>query len=133
MYNITASIVNERNDLYMMTKQIVFTAPCKAELLEVEYLAPKENEVMVELIYSAISSGTEKANFVGMRNSINAAEDEEAVFPRTVGYSAAGCVSEIGSGVTDIKVGDRVVVYWGKHKKNITISRLQLRYCRGTF
>ena len=104
-------------------KQIIFTKPYVAELLDAECLPPKEYEVTVSLEYSAISSGTEKANLIGMRNGTNVSEDEEAVFPRTVGYSAAGIVSEIGSGVTDIRVGDRVVVYWGKHKKNITVSR----------
>ena len=107
----------------MTTKQIVFTKPCVAELLEVECLPPKENEVTVSLEYSAISAGTEKANFVGDRNGIKVAENAEAVFPRTVGYSAAGVVTEVGSGVSDIAVGDRVVVYWGKHKKNITVKR----------
>ena len=107
----------------MLTKQIVFTKPYVAELLEVECLPPRENEVTVRLEYSAISSGTEKANFIGLRNGTNAAEDEEAVFPRTVGYSAAGVVTEIGSDVTDIQVGDRVVVYWGKHKKDITVNK----------
>ena len=107
----------------MKTKQIVFTKPYVAELLDAECLPPKEHEVTVSLEYSAISSGTEKANLIGMRNGTHISEDEEAVFPRTVGYSAAGIVSEIGSGVTDICVGDRVIVYWGKHKKNITVSR----------
>ncbi len=107
----------------MKTKQIVFTNPQTAELLEVDCFPPKENEVTVALEYSAISTGTEKANFVGERNGINVAENAEAVFPRTVGYSAAGVVTEIGSGVNDIAVGDRVVVYWGKHKKNITVKR----------
>ena len=107
----------------MTTKQIVFTKPCVAELIDVECLPPKANEVTVALEYSAISAGTEKANFVGDRNGINVAENAEAVFPRTVGYSAAGVVTEVGSGVTDIAVGDRVVVYWGKHKKNITVKR----------
>lgn len=106
----------------MQTKQIVFTAPCVAELLDVECLSPRENEVTVSLEYSAISSGTEKANFIGDRNGINVAEDEEAVFPRTVGYSAAGIVSEVGSNITDIKIGDKVVVYWGSHKKDITVN-----------
>lgn len=69
----------------MQTKQIVFTAPCVAELLDVPCLPPKANEVTVSLEYSAISSGTEKANFIGARNGINITEDEEAVFPRTVG------------------------------------------------
>lgn len=107
----------------MKTKQIIFTKPYTAELLEVECLSPKENEVTVSLEYSAISSGTEKANLIGMRNGINVSEDDEAVFPRTVGYSASGIVSEVGEGVKDINIGDRVVVYWGKHQKNITVSR----------
>ncbi len=107
----------------MKTKQIVFTKPYTAELLEVDCLPPEANEVTVELEYSAISSGTEKANLVGMRNGPGKSEDEAPVFPRTVGYSAAGTVVEIGSNVSDIAVGDRVVVFWGKHKKRITISR----------
>ena len=107
----------------MKTKQIIFTAPSTAELLEVECLPPKQNEVTVELIYSAISSGTERANFVGMRNSINVSEDDEAVFPRTVGYSDVGIVTAVGDGVKDIAIGERVVVFWGKHRKHITVNR----------
>lgn len=107
----------------MQTKQIVFTQPCVAELLDVECLPPKANEVTVKLEYSAISSGTEKANFVGLRNGTNVTEDEEAIFPRTVGYSAAGVVTEIGRGIHDIQVRDKVVVYWGKHQRDITVNR----------
>lgn len=107
----------------MQTKQIVFTAPGVAKLLDTECLSPKANEVTVSLEYSAISSGTERANLTGSRNGVNVAEDAKAVFPRYCGYSAAGIVTEIGSDITDIKVGDRVVVYWGMHKKNITIAR----------
>lgn len=107
----------------MQTKAIVFTKPYTAELLDVECLPPKENEVSVSLEYSAISSGTEKANFIGLRNGTNVSEDDAPVFPRTVGYSAAGIVTAIGEGITDISIGDRVVVYWGKHRKNITVSR----------
>ncbi len=106
----------------MKTKQIIFTKPCVAELLEVECLPPTEHEVSVSLEYSAISSGTEKANLIGLRNGTDISEDQEAVFPRTVGYSAAGTVTEIGKGVRGVNVGDRVIVFWGKHKKNITIS-----------
>ncbi len=60
----------------MNTKQIVFTKPYTAELLDAECLPPKENEVTVRLEYSAISSGTEKANYIGLRNGINVAEEE---------------------------------------------------------
>ena len=107
----------------MKTKQIIFTAPYTAELLDAEYSSPRANELTVELEYSAISSGTEKANLIGQRNSTVISEDAEAVFPRMVGYSAAGKVIETGDGITDIKVGDRVVVYWGRHKKRITVGR----------
>ena len=107
----------------MKTKQIVFTKANLAELLDVEYEAPKENEVTVEMEYSAISAGTEKANYIGQRNGTGIAEGEEAVFPRTVGYSGAGTVTAVGAGVTDICVGDKVVAYWGKHKKHQTLSR----------
>ena len=106
----------------MKTKQIIFTKQYIAELLDAECLPPKEHEVTVSLEYSAISSGTEKANFIGLRNGTDVSEDQEAVFPRTVGYSAAGIVTEIGKGVRSVKVGDRVIVFWGKHKKNITVS-----------
>lgn len=107
----------------MTTKQIIFTAPYVAELLEVECLPPEANEVTVQLEYSAISAGTEKANFIGMRNGVDKAEDAPPKYPRKVGYSAAGTVTAVGSDVTDIQVGDRVVVFWGKHRKHITISR----------
>lgn len=116
----------------MKTKQIVFTEPYVAELLEVDCLDPRADEVKVELEYSAISSGTEKANFVGLRNGTNVSEDEEAVFPRTVGYSAAGRVLAVGSEVNDIAVGDKVIVFWGKHKKHITVPRKKVvKICDG--
>lgn len=107
----------------MKTKQIVFTKPYVAELLDAEYEAPKAGEVTVSLEFSAISAGTEKANLVGDRNGRWQNEGEEAKFPRFVGYSAAGIVTAVGEDVTDVAVGDRVIVYWGKHKKNITVKR----------
>ena len=107
----------------MKTKQIVFTEAYKAELLEVDYEAPKENEVTVELEYSAISAGTEKANYIGQRNGTGMKEGESPKYPVTVGYSSAGRIVAVGSGVCDLAVGDRVIAYWSKHKKRITIGK----------
>ena len=107
----------------MKTKQIVFTRANMAELLDVECAAPQADEVAVELEYSAISAGTEKANYIGLRNGTGLAEDAEPVFPRTVGYSGAGVVTAVGENVTDICVGDRVVAYWGVHKKHQIYNR----------
>lgn len=110
----------------MKTQQIVFTKAYTAELLEAECLPPKADEVTVELAFSAISAGTEKANFIGLRNGVDVSEDDAPIFPRTVGYSAAGRVTALGEKVTDLALGDEVVVFWGKHKKNITVSRSQV-------
>jgi 2-desacetyl-2-hydroxyethyl bacteriochlorophyllide A dehydrogenase len=107
----------------MKTKQIVFTEAYKAELLEVEYDVPKANEVTVELEYSAISAGTEKANYTGQRNGTGMKDGEVPSFPITVGYSSAGKIVAVGSSVTDLKVGDRVIAYWSKHKKRLTVGR----------
>ncbi len=107
----------------MKTKQIVFTEPCVAKLLDAECPLPQEDEVTVSLEYSAISAGTEKANLIGQRNGTHLEEDAEAIFPRKVGYTAAGIVTAVGAGVDDLAVGDRVGVYWGYHKKHHTIKR----------
>ena len=92
----------------MKTKGIVFTKPYTAELLEIDCPAPGRGEVTVELDYSAISAGTEKANFTGQRNTVSMKEDDEPIFPRTVGYSAAGTVAALGEGVLDLAIGDKV-------------------------
>ena len=107
----------------MKTKQIVFTEPYKAELLEVDYEEPKANEVTVELDYSAISAGTEKANYTGQRNGTGMKDGEVPKYPVTVGYSSAGRIVAVGEGVVDLKVGDKVIAYWSKHKKRQTVNK----------
>ncbi len=107
----------------MRTKQIVFTRPYVAELLEVDNRNCLPNDVTVQLEYSAISSGTERANLIGMQNTTSRGSDEAPTFPRYWGYSAAGIVTAVGEAVDDIAVGDRVIVFWGNHKRHITIDR----------
>ena len=110
----------------MKTKQIVFTKPNTAELLEVDCPQMKGNDVRVTLEYSAISSGTEKANITGERNGPDIKSDTLATFPRTIGYSAAGIVSEVGAEVSDLQIGDKVFVAWGSHKKIVTVNRSKI-------
>ena len=95
----------------MKSKQIVFTATHKAELLEVDVRELKENEVLTDMEYTVVSGGTERANIMAMPN---AGGDN---FPKTLGYCGIGHVIKVGSAVDNIAVGDRVLVYHGKHMK----------------
>ena len=95
----------------MVSKKIVFTEKHKAELLEVDIRALKDNEVLTEMEYTVISGGTERANIMAMPNAGG------NKFPKSLGYCGVGRIIEIGSAVKSVAVGDRVLVYHGKHMK----------------
>ncbi len=105
----------------MSCKQIVFTKPNTAELLDVPISDPKAGEVQVRLVYSSISSGTERANLVGEAQVSAYSILKEATFPRTSGYSSSGVVEKVGEGVDGFKVGDRVALSWSKHSSLINM------------
>lgn len=105
----------------MKTKQIVFTKPDTAELTDTVISDPGTGEVTVKIAYSAISAGTERANITGDKNIHIGAPSAQAVFPRVLGYSASGIITGTGTGVTS-KIGERVVVYWGRHTADITVG-----------
>ena len=94
----------------MKTKKISFTAVHKAELVEYELSEINESEVLVEMEYTAVSGGTERACIMGMSNTPQS-------FPMSLGYCGIGRVIQIGMSVTSVKVGDRVLVYHGIHSK----------------
>lgn len=100
----------------MKNKQIIFTAPNRAELLETEIpdqLA--EGTVRVRMTYTAVSAGTERANLIGESNISGKREDCNTRFPRKLGYCGVGVVEAIGDRVKKVTVGERVIVYFGKH------------------
>lgn len=106
----------------MMVKQIVFTKPGTAALLEKEIEAPKANEVQVRLAVSTISSGTERANLIGDPN-VNTNSAGAVVFPRVLGYSSSGVVEAVGENVSDFKIGDRVAMSWTTHTQVLNANR----------
>ena len=95
----------------MKTKQIIFTDVHKAELLEKELRELQENEVLIDTEYTVVSGGTERANLMG---SHNAGGNR---FPKALGYCGVGRVMAVGSAVQRVSVGDRVLIYHGKHAK----------------
>lgn len=106
----------------MKVKQIAFTSPCVAELIETEVGAPKADEVQVRLAVSTISSGTERSNLIGDPN-VNVNGAGSVSFPRCSGYSSSGVVEAVGENVTEFKVGDRVAMSWTTHMQVLNIKK----------
>ena len=104
-------------------KAIWFTGPSKAEVMQVEKPVPGAGEVLVKLVVSTISPGTERAQLVGERYiSLNPDKCKEVTWPRTEGYSSAGIVEAVGEGVTKVKPGDRVAMSWSKHQEYVSLA-----------
>ena len=99
----------------MKNPNIVFTAPCVAELVDKEMGRDLgTNDVLIKIVTTTVSAGTERANLVGDPN-VSGKSAAHVKFPRQLGYSAAGVVAAVGEGVTRVKVGDRVAASWTKH------------------
>ena len=98
----------------MTNKNILFTAPGVAELVQKEMPVCGDNEVIVRITRTTISAGTERALLTGDPN-INYKAAGSVKFPRQSGYSAAAVVTEIGKDVTSVQVGDRVACSWSSH------------------
>ena len=73
--------------------------PGKVVLAEKELGHPGPGEVMIKAEYSAMSPGTESGLL------------HEAIvpLPTSIGYAMAGEIVEVGEGVTEFQVGDKVV------------------------
>jgi len=81
-------------------KAAVLLGPKKLEIQEVPKPIPKYGEILVKVKATAIC-GTDIAIFEG-RPKVN--------YPRILGHESAGEIEELGKGVKNLKVGDRVVM-----------------------
>jgi len=98
----------------MRIREVVVTGQRKVELQTRELdeaLAP--NEAMIETAWSFISAGTELANYMG-RDANVFKPGTWCAYPWRSGYGNVGTVRAVGSGVTRVKVGQRVFSY-GNH------------------
>lgn len=107
----------------MKNKNIVFTSAGVAELLDRPVSEPGPGEVRVRLARSCVSSGTERANLVGVPDSgvgiFGAAST--TTWPRQSGYSSSGVVEAVGAGVASPKPGDRVALSWSVHAQRVCV------------
>ncbi len=99
----------------MLRHRIIFPEADRAALVEEtidETLA--QDRVLIHTAYTTISPGTERANISGDPN-VYGASAPAVRFPRSCGYSSSGIVEKVGSAVTRVKPGDRVIAYWSTH------------------
>ncbi len=91
-----------------MTTQAAVLTQLKAplEIWELEIPPLKAGQVLVKLAYSGLCHS--------QLNEVKGVKGEDKFIPHTLGHEGSGTVSQIGPGVTKVKVGDPVVVSWLK-------------------
>jgi 2-desacetyl-2-hydroxyethyl bacteriochlorophyllide A dehydrogenase len=103
----------------MKNRQIVFTSPGRAELVEVDFPALEADKILVETEYTLVSAGTERDALLGRPNTAHE-------FPARLGYCGTGVVRETGGAVRNFTKGDRVLVYHGYHASFCSVREEQL-------
>ena len=105
----------------MTNANIIIPEANRIEIIDKPVPEPKPGEVRVRLVRSTISSGTERANYVGEVNVNILTNDGVARWPRQGGYSSSGVVDAVGDGVTSLKPGDRVAMSWTVHSQYVVV------------
>jgi 2-desacetyl-2-hydroxyethyl bacteriochlorophyllide A dehydrogenase len=98
----------------MKATQAVLVEPSRVEVREVELPAPGPNQILVQTEASAVSAGTELAVYTGTHQWLQDPNLPDWKFPFKPGYSAAGRVAAVGTGVRGWQPGDPVS-YPGNH------------------
>jgi len=89
------------SEQFIKSKAAVAWGPGQPLVIEeVDVMLPKAGEVLVKIIASGVCH-TDAFTLSG--------DDPEGIFPVILGHEGGGVVSQIGEGVTSVKVGDHVI------------------------
>ncbi|MFD1713522.1 zinc-binding dehydrogenase [Amnibacterium flavum] len=113
-----------------MGRMVSFISPRLAEVVDEESTPLASDEVRIATLYSGISAGTELTAYRGTNPYLNKRWDEDrrlfvdgsTSFEYPVngwGYEEVGEVTEIGSDVTDVAVGDVIWGTWGHRSETV--------------
>ncbi|HEV2125416.1 MAG TPA: zinc-binding alcohol dehydrogenase, partial [Chloroflexota bacterium] len=89
--------------------------PRQARLEPFDVPQPARGQVLVRTTRTLVSAGTELKAYLGVEHAAS------RPYPRTTGYSHVGVVEEVGEGVTDVRVGDRVATLKG-HASHVLVT-----------
>lgn len=96
----------------MQAQRFVFTGQREVSLQQFEIVAPGPGQVQIKTHYTLMSTGTENIVFNRLFEA-GTHWDNWVKYPFYPGYLAVGEISEVGAGVTDRHVGQRVAVRAG--------------------
>jgi bacteriochlorophyllide a dehydrogenase len=88
----------------MKTPAIIFPEPGRVTVDDVPVPDLRDDEVLLDVHYSALSPGTERWCLTG---KLTVPEEPPMAFPHLPGYQAAGVIREVGSAVRGLSPGDR--------------------------
>jgi len=92
---------DKMSEQFIKSKAAVAWGPGQPLVIEeVDVMLPKAGEVLVKIIASGVCH-TDAFTLSG--------DDPEGIFPVILGHEGGGVVSQIGEGVTSVKVGDHVI------------------------
>src|SRR5579871_5869647 len=92
-------------------EMIVFLEPQRAVIEKEEVHEPGDGEVLIQTIYTMLSTGTELTAYSGDFPREKSAWANYVRYPFRPGYSLVGEVVRVGPGVTQLQVGDHVFAH----------------------
>ncbi len=90
---------------------VVVEAIGQAVLKPFEVGRPSAGEVLIENDYTVVSAGTERANLVNLPNT-------SGQFPYYPGYCGIARIIEVGDGVENVRLGERVLADFSGHRSH---------------
>ncbi|HEX8033360.1 MAG TPA: alcohol dehydrogenase catalytic domain-containing protein [Ktedonobacterales bacterium] len=110
----------------MERQSLLLVAPRQIEWRAEKLPQPGARDVLVQTIAGAVSIGTELPQYMGTER-LTVAHG----YPRMTGYESLGVVVARGSDVRDLRIGERVVAFYGHRTHAIVAQERALRVPEG--